>query len=130
MKRGVFEIITETNASVVIDIDTANGDIWLTAHEIANIFQVYVQSVTSNLRVIFKEGELIEDEVTQEETYTKKGSTYHITYYNLDTIIALAFRCKGPICKRFRIWLRNQAKRPMTQHQPLIIQIGKDMFLA
>lgn len=122
MKRGKIEITQRADSSIAINIDTTNGEIWVTRHEIADMFQIFISAVNANLRVLFKNEELDEDEVTREEKL--------VTYYNLDVIIALAFRCKGPICKRFRIWLRNQAKRPMTQHQPLIIQIGKDMFLA
>ncbi len=122
MKRGKIEITQRDDSSIAINIDTTDGEVWVTRHEIADMFQIFIQSVNVNLKVLFKNGELYEEEVTREEKL--------VTYYNLDVVIALAFRCKGPICKRFRIWLRNMAKRPMTEKQPLIIQIGKDMFLA
>ena len=122
MKRGEIEITQRDDSSIAINIDTTNGEIWVTRHEIANLFQIYISAVNANLRVLFKNKELDEYEVCKEEKL--------VTYYNLDVIIALAFRCKGPICKRFRIWLRNQAKRPMKHQQPILIQIGKDAFLA
>ena len=79
--------------------------------------------VSANLRVIFKNKELYEADVTR----------YHneVTYYNLDVVIALAFRCKGHICRLFRQWLRDQVKQPLIKEpQPLIIQIGNSSFLS
>ena len=121
--RGTIEITQRADSSIAINIITVNDDVWVTRHEIADQFQIFVPAVTSNLRGIFKNGELYEEEVTK-----KVGS---VTYYNLDVVIALAFRCNGPICKMFRRWLRDKAKRPMIKEpQSLIIQIGSSMFLA
>ncbi len=121
--RGNIEIRQRADSSLAINIITVDGDVWVTKHEIANIFQVFVSAVSSNLKVIFKNNELFEDEVTKEVA--------GVTFYNLDVVIALAFRCKGPICVRFRQWLRDKAKKPMiSEQQPLIIQIGNSSFLS
>ena len=121
--RGKIDIIQRADSSISINIITINDDVWITRHEIADMFQIFVSSVTSNLKVIFKNEELYEEEVTKE--------VGGVTYYNLDVVIALAFRCKGPICKMFRRWLSDKAKRPMTKEpQPLIIQIGNSSFLS
>ena len=123
MNRGKIEITQRADSSIAINITTANDDVWVTRHEIADIFQIFVPAVTSNLRAIFKNKELHQQEVTKE--------VGGVTYYNLDVVIALAFRCKGPICTMFRRWLRDKAKRPLTKEpQPLIIQIGSSTFIS
>ncbi|MFR9649362.1 MAG: hypothetical protein SNH16_07365 [Rikenellaceae bacterium] len=121
--RGDIKIIQRADSSLSIEITTADNDIWVTSHEIADIFQIYVSSVLSNLKVIFKNGELHKDDVSKESN--------GVIYYNLDVVIALAFRCKGPICIKFREWLRDKAKKPMVSaRQPLIIQIGNNSFIS
>lgn len=123
MNRGKIEILQRTDGSVAINVKTGDGgDVWVTHHEIADIFQIFISAVNANLRVIFKNEELYESEVTKEID--------NVTLYNLEVVIALAFRCKGPICRQFRQWLREQAKRPILEHQPLIIQISKETYLA
>ena len=123
MNRGKIEITQRADSSIAINITTANDDVWVTRHEIADIFQIFVPAVTSNLRAIFKNKELHQHQVTKEV-----GS---VTFYNLDVVIALAFRCNGPICTMFRRWLRDKAKRPLTKEpQPLIIQIGSSTFIS
>lgn len=113
MNRGKIDITQRTDSSIAINITTVNNDVWVTRHEIADMFQIFVPAVTSNLRVIFKNEELYQEEVTKEV-----GS---VTYYNLDMVIALAFRCKGPICRMFRQWLRDQAKQPLIKETITIL---------
>ena len=121
MKRGEIHIEQLEDSSIKINFNTTDGDIWLTKSEIADLFQIYVVAVASNLFTIFKREELYIDEVSREVN--------GVVYYNLDVIIALAFRCKGPICKMFRVWLRNQAKRPLAISQPIVVQIGESSLL-
>lgn len=124
MKRGKISIEHNVSSSIKVVIETAGGTVWLTKNEIARLFDVFVPAVSANLRVIFKNKELFESEVTR----------YHneVMYYNLDVVISLAFRMKGGFCRAFREWLREQAKRPIieSRQQPIIIQFGKSNFLA
>ncbi|MFR9618942.1 MAG: hypothetical protein SNI12_05420 [Rikenellaceae bacterium] len=124
MNRGKIDIAQRADSTLAIKIDTDDsGNVWVTKHEIADMFQIFVSAVSSNLKVIFKNNELYHDEVMREVN--------GVTFYNLDVVIALAFRCKGPICVRFRQWLANKAKHPMLKEpQPLIIQIGNSSFLS
>ncbi len=121
IERGELYIEQLEDSSIKINIDTTHGDIWLTKYEIAYLFQVYLADVKNNLFLIFKRRELYIDEVSKEVN--------GIVFYNLDVIITLAFRCKGPICQMFRIWIRNQAKRPLTISQPVVFQIGESSLL-
>ena len=124
MERGKISIEYNASGSIKVVIETAGGTVWLTKNEIARLFDVFVPAISANLRVIFKNKELFETEVTR----------YHneVMYYNLDVVISLAFRMKGGFCRAFREWLREQAKRPIVEsrQQPIIIQFGKSNFLA
>ena len=117
MERGKISFNHNANGSISVKIELSGGTVWVTKSEIANLLEVFTPAISANLREIFKSKELFETEV----------SCYHndTMFYNLDVIIALAFRCKSPICRRFREWLREQAKRPIVENpkQSIIIYV-------
>lgn len=121
MERGKMAIKHNSNSSIKVVIETVEGTVWLTKHEIARLFDAFVPAVSANLRVIFKNRELFEAEVT--------CCHNEVVYYNLDVVISLAFRMKGRFCSDFREWLREQAKLPMVEsrQQAIIIQLGKTL---
>ena len=127
MGRGKFEIEVNDAGNISVNIELQDGTVWLTKHEIANQFRVFVPAVTANLRTIFKSRELFEADVVKLHSFTRKnGETTSIDLYNLDVIIALSFRMNGAICKIFRIWVQEKIKQPIVQHHkmPMIIQLG------
>lgn len=119
MKRGTISI----SANKVF-IELIDGTVWLTKNEIARLFDVFVPTISANLRVIFNNKELFETEVTR----------YHneVMYYNIDVVISLAFRMKGGYCRLFREWVREQIKQPITDNRrmPIVIQLGNTAILS
>lgn len=127
MERGKFEIEVNDAGNISVDIELIDGTVWLTKHEIANQFHVFVPTVTANLQTIFKSGELFEADVVKLHRFTRrKGENASIDLYNLDVIIALSFRMNGAICKKFRIWVKEKIKQPIVRHHKMhvIIQLG------
>lgn len=133
MERGKMNIERNLQTGEIsVQIELVNGTVWLTKHEIARMFGVLVPMVTANLKVIFKSNELLQTEVIKAHHYTNnKGQVCHTELYNLDVVIALAFRMRGGYCRRFREWIREQVKRPILQsrQQPIIIQLGKSTLI-
>lgn len=102
-------------ASIIIEegrvtIRPSAGGIWLTQHEIADLFGVFVSGVSSNIRSIFKNEILREDAVCRHKD-NGNGST--LTLYNLEMITALAFHLKSRQAQRFRRWITEQALNPV-----------------
>ena len=131
MGRGKFAIEVNDAGNISVNIELMNGTVWLTKHEIASQFRVFVPAVTANLRTIFKSRELFEADVVKLHSFTRKnGETTSIDLYNLDVIIALSFRMNGAICKKFRIWVKEKIKQPIVQYHkmPMIIQL-RNTFL-
>lgn len=119
--------------SISVNIELANGTVWLSKNQIADLFGVYISAVTMNLRSIRKEDEAFLQTNSQYCSYiSASGESVSRTLFNLDIIILLAFKIRGGNSHLFRQWLREQAKRPIIEsHQnPIIIQIGKSNFLA
>lgn len=133
MERGSIQFVRNTNGTISVKIELVDGNVWMTKHEIARLFEVFVPAVTANLRVIFKNKDMFEHQVTRNiRTTNDKGETYGYDLYNIDVIIALAFRMKGGYCRLFREWLREQVKRSIVENrqQPIIIQLGNNTFLS
>ncbi|MFI3292920.1 MAG: hypothetical protein SNI70_05320 [Rikenellaceae bacterium] len=122
MNRGELHIEHKPNGTVTIFVKLADdGNVWLSKYEIADFLGVHIQSVTANLRELFRSEELLEYNVAT----SKEGTTF----YNLDVVIALAFRCKGGYCRPIREWIRDRIKRPLVEsRQPVIIQIGNSVI--
>ncbi len=121
MNRGVIK--SELLADGKLAIHITSGDIYMTRSEIVALFGVPQQSVIANLRAVFKSGELIEENVVH---INNKG----VVFYNLDTILALLFRCKGGYCRDIREWIIGRIKQPIIEHrQPIIITLrGGDIL--
>lgn len=106
-----------------------DGMVWVTKYELAELFNVYPSTISSNIAVIFKSGELFETEVVWTSAVKGRNGKY-IKYYNLDVIIALSFRMKGAVCLLFREWIRERIKQPIrgNSKNPIVIQIKNTPF--
>lgn len=103
-------------ASIIIEngyvtVHPVKGAVWLTQHQIADLFGVFVSAVNANIRSILKSEVLREEQVCRRET-TGNGSIS--TLYNLEMIMALAFRLKSRKAEQFRRWIIRQAVNPLV----------------
>ncbi|GHT03002.1 hypothetical protein FACS189440_04090 [Bacteroidia bacterium] len=101
MKRGKISICERR-----ITIADENGEIWMSEHEIARLFEVFVAKVSSNIRSILKSDVLRVNEVCYCHHYANGGS---VDLYNLEMITALAFRIHSRNTDLFRKWLMKRA---------------------
>lgn len=99
MKR---EIITIKNGMVSVPVA---GDIWMTQHEITDLFGCLVSKVSSNIRSILKSEVLKELDVCRMYHYQNGNS---VKQYNLEMIIALSFRIQSRNAEVFRQWLTRR----------------------
>lgn len=132
MERGKIDIhFSESSQELSVHIRLSEeGTVWLTQHEIADLFDVYIQTVRAGLKVLFQRGVLFETEVMRMHRFMNaKGRECSLELYNLDVVIALGFYMKGGICRSFRRWMYKQIKEPKynsTASRPLIIQLSPD----
>ncbi len=99
--------ITIENGLVTIH-PTANRE-WFTQSQIANLFGVFSVAVNANIRAILKSGVLHEDCVIR-RTRCRDGNI--VERYNLEMIVALAFRLKSENAEVFRRWIVERATIP------------------
>lgn len=112
MKR---EIITIENGVVSVP---ASADIWMTQHQIADLFGCFVSKVNANIRAILKTGILDENVVCWTYRYENGNA---VTPYNLEMIIALAFRIRSRNAEIFREYIIRKAVTVTTRRLVLIV---------
>ena len=89
-----------------VTIRPVAGNVWLTQHEIADLFGVFISAIGSNIRSILKSEILQEDAVCR---HRENGKGSILTLYNLEMITALAFRLKSRQAQYFREWINEKA---------------------
>ncbi len=79
--------------------------VWLTQKQLADLFDVEIQTINYHLKEIFKSGELEENSVIRKIRITAEdGKDYLTNCYNLDAIISVGYRVNSEQATRFRIW--------------------------
>ena len=103
--RGYITItgLENKDEQPIVSVKIENGNVWMTKHELARLFGVFVQTIDANVRSIFKSRLLYDGDVT----ITEKQDHSIFTYYNLEAIIFLSFRINTYCTKLFREWVLN-----------------------
>ncbi|MDR1244643.1 MAG: hypothetical protein LBJ98_01530 [Endomicrobium sp.] len=102
METGHIKIIIEEGKTPSVEAQLVNNNLWISAWEIARLFNVFNQKIEMNLRSIFKSRLLWEEDVSFTHRYTDKGIEKQIVYYNLEVLIFLGYRIATPEAKIFR----------------------------
>lgn len=103
--RGYITItgLENKDEQPIVSVKIENGNVWMTKHELARLFGVFVQTIDANVRSILKSRLLYDGDVT----ITEKQDKSIVTYYNLEAIIFLSFRINTYYTKLFREWVLN-----------------------
>ena len=99
MKRG---IITNNEHGIHI----SDGEVWMTAWEIADLFYTTVGAINSHIKAILKANILKEYEVCR---CIRLENGNYADVYNLNMIIALSYQIDTGHSTAFRKWLTNKA---------------------
>lgn len=84
--------------------------------EIAELFEVFYQSVKKNIRSVEALGICIGD---QSMSGTVEGTKIISDYYSLDMVIAIAFRVRSAKADIFRKWVIDKSTKPEVTVIPL-----------
>ncbi len=109
------EIIKIENSTVLIP---QSDNIWMTQHQLADLFQCFVGKINANIRAILKTKILDETNTCRTHHY-QNGNT--IEKYNLEMIIALSFRIKTRNAEIFRKWLTKKLTKADISEMPILI---------
>ncbi len=80
-----------------VQLRSADGSVWLTQLEIAELFATTKQNVSLHAKNILQEGELAADSVVKESlTTAADGKSYRTLLYSLPLILAIGYRVRSP----------------------------------
>jgi hypothetical protein len=111
MDMGIISIdVGRVVVTPAADRTVWSGTVWVSKHQIADLFGCFVAKVVSNIAVILKSGVLDESRVCRFHRY-KDGSGVEL--YGLEMVAALSFRIDTPNAAIFRRWLMERAMQPI-----------------
>lgn len=119
MSEGEIILYTSEDGISRVHLRVADGSVWLTQLEIAELFQTTKQNVSLHARNVLSEGELVE-RATVKETLTVQSEgvrqvTRSVVTYNLDMILAIGYRVRGPRGTQFRRWATERLREYLVK---------------
>lgn len=95
----------DQDVSIDVRFDTDAETVWLTANQMAELFDTSKQNISYHINRCFQEGELDKQSVVKDFlTTAADGKDYHTSHYNLDVIISVGYRVKSLRGTQFRQW--------------------------
>lgn len=111
MDNSELVIYTTPDGTTKLQVHLEDETVWLTQEQIAKLFGKARTTINGHIQNIFKEGELVENEVCRDFRHTTKhgaieGKTQkvEVKHYNLDIIISVGYRVKSAQGTKFRQW--------------------------
>lgn len=108
-KRGKLYIETDGNNKHTITFEPINNTVWMNKAELVELFGVYIQTINSHIEAIYKTKAFREEDTSKYDLYVSGNRIkYDMREFNLEVIIALAFRIDSWQAKVFRGWIINK----------------------
>ena len=107
MNRGYIKIKETSHQKFIVEARLVDDNLWITKHEIADLFNVPVSMVGNNLSAIFKSGISNKEDVTSVHSFERNGKPCTTTLYNLEALILVSYRIASFEAQAFRKWIMN-----------------------
>ena len=109
--KGQIILYQTQDGESKIEITLANETVWLTADQMAELFQRNKSTISRHIKNVFESSELRQDSVVAFfATTASDGKVYQVAYYNLDMIISVGYRVNSYRGVQFRIWATQVLK--------------------
>ena len=112
--KGQIILYQTQDGESKIEVTLANETVWLTADQMAELFQRNKSTISRHIRNVFESGELQEERtVALFATVQNEGARLverNVAYYNLDMIISIGYRVNSYRGVQFRIWATQVLK--------------------
>ena len=119
MEKGQIILFQTQGGETKIEVRLANESVWLTADQMAELFQRDRSTIQRHVKRIYEEGELKPDSTcaffAQVQTEGKRQVERKIPIYNLDMIISVGYRVNSHRGVQFRQWATQVLKEYMIK---------------
>ena len=107
---------TSNDGSISFDVKIEDDTVWLTQHQMAELFDTTQPNISMHINNIFDENELEKKSVYKDFLYTANdGKQYQTIHYNLDVIISVGYRVNTKKGTHFRQWSTRVLKQYLVQ---------------
>lgn len=96
-----------------IDVKLEDETVWLSANQMANLFDRDEKTIRKHINNVFSEGELEEENNTH--FLRVDGVKQPVAFYSLDVIISVGYRVKSQRGTQFRIWANKVLKEYLVK---------------
>lgn len=109
---GEFVIYNTEDGRTQVQLRLIDGTVWMTQAEMAELFDVARSSVSEHLKAAFNSGELNRSGVVRKFRKVRGQGIQNraLDHFNLDAIMAVGFRVRGPRGGQFRRWATEVLK--------------------
>ena len=113
MEEKKNEIIIFENQDVKLEVNLKEDNVWITANQMAILFDKDETTIRKHINNVFKDKELEKDNNTQKMRVV--GVKQLVPFYNLDVIISVGYRVKSKNGVIFRQWANKILKDYMLK---------------
>ena len=117
MERAIITINESGRVSI------SSGNVWMSEMELVELFEVIAPTLRAAIKAIYKSGTLCSVSTQRCDLATPKSWA---TFYNLEVVIALAFRLKTYEASRIRQKVLESLCKRKENEINLLISLGHD----
>ena len=111
MDKGQIILYQTPDGESKIEVRLENDTVWLSADQMAELFQRNKSTISRHIKNVLEDGELEERSVVAFfATTAADGKKYSVAFYNLDMIISVGYRVHSYRGVQFRIWATKVLK--------------------
>ena len=114
-KQMQFLIYKVADENRFINAFIQNETIWVTANQMAVLFDKSESTIRKHINNVFEEKELERENNTQK--LRVDGVKQPVAFYNLDTIISVGYRVNSHRATNFRIWATQVLKEYVIERE-------------
>lgn len=121
-----IEIYRSQDGSVQLNVKLENETVWLSANQMAMLFDRDAKTIRKHINNVFADGELIRESNTH--FLRVANSDKPVPFYNLDVIISVGYRVKSQQGVQFRRWATSVLKQYLIKGYAINQQIKLDRY--
>ena len=106
-------IYQTTDGQTSIEVKLENETVWLSANQMATLFDRDEKTIRKHINNVFSEGELEKENNTH--FLRVDGVKQPVAFYSLDMIISIGYRVKSQRGTQFRIWANRILKEYLVK---------------
>lgn len=111
MSEGEIVLYNTEDGLARVQLRAADGTVWLTQAQIAELFATSRPNITQHLTAVFQSGECEGAAVCKQDLLTAAdGKRYRTTLYRLEAILAVGYRVRSIRGVQFRQWATTRLR--------------------